>query len=80
MTDVFFCDIKIMAKVAKEMDLINILKKYLIRYIVYTVPTIGVKINCLSLNNIGKLPVDAINLSRYELWWKTLEGDLKDFF
>lgn len=73
-----FCDIKIMAKVTKEMDLIIILKNT--SYIVYTLPIIGVKINCLSLNNIGKLPVDAINLSRYELWWKTLEGDLKDFF
>lgn len=73
-----FCDIKIMAKVTKEMDLINILKNT--SNIVYTLPIIGVKINCLSSNTIGKLPVDAINLSRYELWWKTLAGDLKDFF
>lgn len=73
-----FCDIKIMAKVTKEMDLINILKNT--SNIVYTLPIIGVKINCLSSNNIEKLPVDAINLSRYELWWKTLAGDLKDFF
>lgn len=72
-----FCDIKIMAKVTKEMDLINILKNT--SNIVYTLHR-GVKINCLSSNNIGKLPVDAINLSRYELWWKTLAGDLKDFF
>lgn len=67
-----------MAKVAKEMDLINILKNT--SNIVYTLPIICVKINCLSSNTIGKLPVDAINLSRYELWWKTLAGDLKDFF
>lgn len=67
-----------MAKVAKEMDLINILKNT--SNFVYTLPIIGVKINCLSSNTIGKLPVDAINLSRYELWWKTLAGDLKDFF
>lgn len=69
-----------MAKVAKEMDLINILKKYLIYCIHCTYNRCIKKKNCLYSNNIGKLPVDAINLSRYELWWKTLEGDLKDFF
>lgn len=36
-----FSDIKIMAKVAKEMDLIIILKNT--SYIVYTIPIIGVK-------------------------------------
>lgn len=56
-----------MAKVAKEMDLINILKKYLIYCIHCTYNRCIKKKNCLYSNNIGKLPVDAINLSRYEL-------------
>lgn len=73
-----FCDIKIMVKVIKEMDFINILKNIL--NIVYILFIIGVKINCLFLNNIGKLFVDVINLLRYEFWWKILVGDLKDFF
>lgn len=67
-----------MVKVVKEMDFINILKNIL--NIVYILFIIGVKINCLFLNIIGKLFVDVINLLRYEFWWKILVGDLKDFF
>lgn len=76
-----FCDIKIMVKVVKEMDFINILKKYFI-YCIYCIYNrcIKKKKNCLYLNNVGKLFVDVINLLRYEFWWKILEGDLKDFF
>lgn len=46
-----------MAKIEQKKDLIIILKNT--SYIVYTIPIIGVEINCLYLNNIGKL--DAIN-------------------